>query len=66
MYERDGMRDLIAIECNQVSGGIVFHPEPGPTEPPQPFPPIVFKGPFTPQPGPIPFLGPNPGPFQIG
>jgi hypothetical protein len=53
------IRDLSEIECNQVSGS-------GPTEPPQPFPPITLKGPAKPEPGPLPFQGPNPGPFHIG
>jgi hypothetical protein len=66
MLEHEAIRDLSDIECGQVYGGIVFHPEPGPSEPPQPVPPIVFKGPITPQPGPIPYLGPNPGPFSVG
>jgi hypothetical protein len=64
--ERDTIRDLTAIECDQVSGGIVFHPEPGPVSPEPPIPPIIFQGPLKPTPGPIPYPGPNPGPFLGG
>jgi hypothetical protein len=54
------IRNLSDIECGQVYGGVIINH--GPTEPPQPFPPIVLKGPIKPQPdpGPVPFPGPNP------
>jgi hypothetical protein len=59
MSERDTIRGLSDTECDQVCGGIIINP--GPAKPPQQGP-IVLPGPVKPQPdpGPLPFQGPNP------
>jgi len=61
------IRDLALTECDQVSGGISFHPEPGPTQPQPPTPPIIIEsGPNKPTGGPVFSPLPNPGPFTVG
>lgn len=60
--ECGAIRDLAAIECDQVGGGLNFGPiKSGPVLPEPPLPPIVVIGPVTtPQHGPVksPLNGP--------